>query len=153
MKDNLKKCLDRRRALTRSGAGAISLPKCKYFDQMVFLHEKSSNKPTDSNLKLTTALTNPKNLTESNISLTTELTTPPTISHPFTPADDSSEKCIDIRVNKKRKSVIEKSDNFFLKQMKDLDNRIVDSLEEKIKQSVKCLLFVIVLFLCCKDYR
>ena len=90
MKDNLKKCLDRRRALTRSGAGAISLPKCKCIDQVVFLHEKSSNKPTDSNLKLTTELTNPKNLTESNIGLTTELTNPPTISHPFTPADDSS---------------------------------------------------------------
>nr|XP_047127880.1 uncharacterized protein LOC124808777 [Hydra vulgaris] len=43
LKDNLKKCLDRRRALSRSGAGAFSLPKCKYFDQMAFLHEKSSN--------------------------------------------------------------------------------------------------------------
>ncbi|XP_065641180.1 uncharacterized protein LOC124815057 [Hydra vulgaris] len=133
LKDNLKKCLDRRRALTRSGAGAFCLLKCKYFDQIAFLHEKSSNKPTVSNVKSTSECTNSKNLNESNASLTTELTTLPIISQLSIPADDSSEKCKDVRINKKQKSVIEKSDNFFLKQMKDLDNRLIDSLEEKNK--------------------
>ena len=51
MKDNLKRCLDRRRALTRSGAAYSTLPTCKYFDLMAFLHERTENKPTDSNIQ------------------------------------------------------------------------------------------------------
>ena len=50
LKDSLKKCLDKRQRMTRSGAAASSLPKCKYFEQMKFLYEKTANKPTDSNL-------------------------------------------------------------------------------------------------------
>eukprot|EP00112_Aurelia_sp_Birch-Aquarium-sp1_P016882 Seg3862.4 transcript_id=Seg3862.4/GoldUCD/mRNA.D3Y31 product="hypothetical protein" protein_id=Seg3862.4/GoldUCD/D3Y31 len=51
LKDNLKRCLDRRRALTRSGAAYSTLPTCKYFDLMAFLHERTENKPTDSNIQ------------------------------------------------------------------------------------------------------
>lgn len=50
LKDNLKKCLDKRQQMTKSGAPASSLPQCKYFEQMRFLHEKTANKPTDSNI-------------------------------------------------------------------------------------------------------
>ena len=50
LKDNLKKCLDKRQQMTKSGAAALSLPKCKYFDQMQFLHEKTANQPTVSNV-------------------------------------------------------------------------------------------------------
>ena len=46
----LKKCLDKRNRMTRSGAAAVNLPKCQYFDQMAFLHEKSVNKVTETNL-------------------------------------------------------------------------------------------------------
>ena len=38
--------------MTKSGAAASSLPKCKYFDKMAFLHEKSCNRPSESNLQL-----------------------------------------------------------------------------------------------------
>jgi len=55
MKDVLKKCLDKRNRMTRSGAAGSTLPKCQYFDQMAFLHEKSANKPTESNLTLATS--------------------------------------------------------------------------------------------------
>ena len=58
MKDVLKKCLDKRNRLTKSGAAAVTLPKCQYFDQMAFLHEKSANQPTDSNLPSATAACN-----------------------------------------------------------------------------------------------
>ena len=34
--------------MTRSGAAAVNLPKCQY--QMAFLHEKSVNKVTETNL-------------------------------------------------------------------------------------------------------
>lgn len=50
LKDNLKKCLDKRQRMTRSGAAASSLPQCKYFHQMKFLHEKTANQPTESNI-------------------------------------------------------------------------------------------------------
>jgi len=36
--------------MSKSGAAASSLPKCKFFDQMKFLLEKSSNIPTISNI-------------------------------------------------------------------------------------------------------
>ena len=52
LKDNLKKCLDTRSKLTKSGAPASSLPKCNYFEVMRFLHDKTANKPTESNLCL-----------------------------------------------------------------------------------------------------
>ena len=52
LKDNLKKCLDRRSKLMKSGAPASSLPKCNYFEVVRFLHDKTANKPTESNLCL-----------------------------------------------------------------------------------------------------
>ena len=52
LKDHLKKCLDRRSKLSKSGAPALSLPKCNYFEVMRFLHDKTANKPTESNLCL-----------------------------------------------------------------------------------------------------
>ena len=45
LKDTLKKC-----RITRSAAAAINLPKCQYFDMMAFLHEKSVNRVTETNL-------------------------------------------------------------------------------------------------------
>ena len=50
LKDTLKKCLDKRNELTKSGAAASKLPKCKFFEQMAFLHEKTGNQPTQSNV-------------------------------------------------------------------------------------------------------
>ena len=49
-KNNLKRCLDRRRYLSRSGAAHSTLPTCKYFELMAFLRERSENKETDSNV-------------------------------------------------------------------------------------------------------
>ena len=50
LKDNLKKCFDKRRQMSKSGAAASALPTCKYFEQMWFLHDKTANRPTDSNI-------------------------------------------------------------------------------------------------------
>ena len=50
LRDMLKKCLDKRNRISRSGAASCDLPKCQFFDQMAFLHEKSANKPSESNL-------------------------------------------------------------------------------------------------------
>ena len=48
LKDNLKKCLDRRANMTKSGAAAISLPTCNYFNQMLYVVEGVGNQPTKS---------------------------------------------------------------------------------------------------------
>ena len=61
----LKKCLDKRNRMTRSGVAAVNLPKCQYFDQMAFLHEKSVNKVTETKLSQTSPFST-EVLTEEN---------------------------------------------------------------------------------------
>ena len=46
-------------SITKSGAAASSLPKCKFFDEMAFLHEKSCNRPRESNLQLQSTFISP----------------------------------------------------------------------------------------------
>ena len=54
LKDNLKKCLDRRaNIMTKSGAAATSLPTCNYFNQMLYLVEGVGNQPTENHLENT----------------------------------------------------------------------------------------------------
>ncbi|CAB3994829.1 Hypothetical predicted protein [Paramuricea clavata] len=38
--------------MTRSGAGACSLPTCRYFQNLLFLKDKIANKETESNVSL-----------------------------------------------------------------------------------------------------
>ena len=52
----LKKCLDKRSKMTRSGAAACVLPKCQFFEQLQFLVEKTANRPTDSNITVLSEL-------------------------------------------------------------------------------------------------
>ena len=53
LKGNLKKCLDRRENMTKSGVAATSLPTCNYFNQMLYLIKGVGNQPTESNLENT----------------------------------------------------------------------------------------------------
>ena len=50
LRDNLSKCLKKRDLLTRSGAGATELPRCKFFKELQFLKDVISNRATQSNL-------------------------------------------------------------------------------------------------------
>ena len=50
LRDMLKKCLDKRNGLSRSGEPAKKLPKCQFSDQVAFLCEMSANKPSETNL-------------------------------------------------------------------------------------------------------
>ena len=52
LKDNLKKCMDRREKATKSGAPQSKLPQCKYFTQLLSLTDKTVNKPTESNVSI-----------------------------------------------------------------------------------------------------
>ena len=49
LRENLRRCIVKRDTLSKSGAAAHTLPKCKYFSQLQFLHEKVTNKETVSN--------------------------------------------------------------------------------------------------------
>lgn len=50
LKDNFGKCLKNRIKMTRSGAAAETLPKCKLFDQLYFIKDTVANRPTISNI-------------------------------------------------------------------------------------------------------
>ena len=52
LKENFKRCLDKRNRMTKSGAVAHSLPTCKYFQNLQFLKDKIGNKETESNISL-----------------------------------------------------------------------------------------------------
>lgn len=66
--------------MTRSGAAASSLPKCRYFDQMTFLHGKTANKPKESNVQLLRQQRTPTTTTPIQSPPTTEIPSPPTAS-------------------------------------------------------------------------
>lgn len=54
----MKRCLDKRNRLTRSGAAAHTLPKCKFFDVLMFLNDKISNQETQSNIDISKSSNN-----------------------------------------------------------------------------------------------
>ena len=49
----------KRSSMTKFGAAVSSLPKCKYFDEITFFHEKSCNKPSGRNLQLQSTFISP----------------------------------------------------------------------------------------------
>ena len=65
----MKQCLDKRNKETRSGASHTKLPKCKYFDQLSFMHDKVSSRQTESNVSLEPACSES---TDADDSTTTE---------------------------------------------------------------------------------
>jgi hypothetical protein len=113
-----------RQRMTKSGAAASSLPRCKYFEQMKFLHEKTSNQATESNLtysqnsvqqvtpspSATISIPNPSHSTCSSTTTTkrkaSEMSIPPTSSrHGF---QKSRQDAIDMAILKQ----LETTDKF-----------------------------------------
>ena len=60
--------------MTRSGAAASVLPKCKFFEQLQFLVEKTENRPSDSNVSVFSELPQPKDNKATVIELDSSLT-------------------------------------------------------------------------------
>ena len=52
VKENYKRCLDKRNRMTRSGAANHTLPTCRYYEQLHFLNDKVSSQETTSNIVL-----------------------------------------------------------------------------------------------------
>ena len=73
LRDNLKRCMVKRAALTKSGAAAHLLPKCKFFNQLQFVQEKITNKETVSNFNIAESVVP----SPASVSVSSEASDPP----------------------------------------------------------------------------
>ena len=120
LKDSLKKCLDKRKMLTNSGAPASTVPTCKYFEIMRCLHDRSANKPTESNImemNIATPLTAATSVSETSI-------------EPGLPSTSSDSQIGDTMPKKKMKHKYSEEDNYdkFLKRMSLLEENVLSSI-------------------------
>ena len=90
--------------MTRSGAEARKLPKCKMFDQMTFIKDSVTNRPTTSNLNIEDS--SDMNFPESPASITA------------TPVGDSRPKS-NTRKRKLEKPSIDSYDAMLIEALKD----------------------------------
>ena len=140
LKDNLKRCIDKRRNLTRSGAAVSSLPKCKYFDVMRFLYDRVSNKPSESNLPQTVTRANMddnqfllgSSPSPSSCSATSPLPADTVISQKpmkktsYVPAESNSSTPLP----KKQKVQAQKMDEQFFASMKAMNDDLIASIPQ-----------------------
>ena len=122
--------------MTRSGAPASTLSTCKYFHVMEFLHERSANKPTESNVDLSVYCGNTQDgLSEETALLAAEPVLPsPIMSSTVTNCSSNSMLQTPLsQKSQKRKSPSTKEcpeDSRFLAQLKSLDDRVLNSFEK-----------------------
>ena len=121
LKDTLKKCLDKRNRMTRSGAAASNLPKCRFFDQMAFLHEKSANKPTESNVDIVPDFASPSFHSQHSIS-------------PLSPSVSSCSSELILTENRKRLSCTRPS----IPKKARIKNQNDESLSQLSQSLVEC---------------
>lgn len=123
LKDSLKKCLDKRKALSRSGAAASTLPTCKYFEVMRFLHDKTSNLETQSNVELEI-----QPISNSSFDLSSTLQSPQDVQ--------SSSSCStisdDIRCPKRKRASTNEHIDPFLEQIKSMDDKMMKCMEKDV---------------------
>lgn len=118
LKDSLKKCLDKRRALSKSGAAASALPICKYFEAMRFLHDKTSNLETHSNVDLEI-----QPVSNNSFDLSSSLQYQDPIPSPSSCSSISD----DAKCPKRKRATIEHNDPF-LEQVKSMDEKMINYL-------------------------
>ena len=52
LRDNYRRCIQKRHLKQRSSAGSSKLPVCSYFEQLQFLHDTVSNEESDGNIDI-----------------------------------------------------------------------------------------------------
>ena len=118
--------------MTRSGAPASVLPQCKFFEQMRFLHEKTANKPTESNISY--AAMEASVVGESNSVEPNPATTSATTSSRETPAakrkSDDQPLIPSLSSRHATKSSHDAIDLAILKQLDKTDKNIDETKEE-----------------------
>ena len=143
--------------MTRSGAAAACLPACKYFEVMRFLHDKTSNLPTHSNVDISmltctpaieagtsedqpdclSPCTSSSSATEGSAaqgSSMSPLSIPGSlsISSPFTSEIPSVSNNAPKRF-KRKATPDQRSDDQFLQQMQQMDDRMMKIVEKNQK--------------------
>ena len=102
--------------MTRSGAGASKLPRCKLFNELQFLKDGVSNRNTDSNVCFDETI-----FSNSEASFLGPLTSPNEVR-------EDSERSYKIKSSKKKTSTPAS------KPMRDIEDRLVTALENKPQQ-------------------
>ena len=134
----LKRCIDKRRNMTRFGAAASFCPKCKFFDVMRFLYDRVSNKPSESSLPSTCTRVN---MDDKPISLCSSPSlsscsapsplTPGAIGAPTSMKRDfpkSFQSTSSIPIPKKQKPDIQKMNEQFVTAMKTMNDDLIASM-------------------------
>ena len=119
LKDSLKKCLDKRGALSRSGAAASTLPMCKYFEVMRFLHEKTSNLETHSNVELEVQAAS-----NNSFDLSSSWQSQDPIQSPSSCSSISD----DVKCSKRKRATTKEENDPFLDQVKSMDENMISHL-------------------------
>ncbi|XP_046856049.1 uncharacterized protein LOC124449143 [Xenia sp. Carnegie-2017] len=109
----------RRRALSKSGAAASTLPTCKYFEVMRFLHEKTSNLETHSNVDLEIQ-TIPENILDISSSQS---------PGPSQPSSSCSSVSDEAKYGKRKRPNSNDQLDPFLDHVKSMDQKMVNYLE------------------------
>lgn len=98
--------------MTRSGAAAGKLPKCKLFDQLVFIRDTVANRPTISNINIEEAMS-------SNSSLETTPSESPSCSSPVSAVNTPESDLIGSRKRKCARETISKCDALLIEALKN----------------------------------
>ena len=104
--------------MSKSGAAASSFPKCKYFDEMAFLLEKSCNRPSESNLQLQS----------------TFISQPPSPVHAKFQEKNKTNTMSQVSGLSCKKRKVDETEVHLMKQLSDTDNDIKKLLTESESQ-------------------
>ena len=121
--NNIKKYLCKRSNVTKSGAAASSLPKCKYFDEMAFLLGKNCNRPSESNLQLQS----------------TSISPPPSPAYAKSQEKNNTNTVSRVSGLSCKKQKVDETEVHLMKQLSDTDNDIKKLLtESESEDSLYC---------------
>ena len=128
IRDNYRRCLQKRDLATRSGAGRSKLASCKFFTQLEFLHDSLSNKETDSNIRFDVE---PSSSNVDNQESTNFLADELNESHSSEPPtkkqaknDISASNSTNTSKNKKKGASVDNIDSILLKTISEMDHAV-----------------------------
>ena len=101
--------------MIKSGVAASSLPKCKYFDELAFLHKKSCNRPSESSLQLHSTFISPP---------------PSPVYAKFQEKNKTNTVSQVSGLSCKKKQKVDETEVHLMKQLSDTDNGIKKLLTE-----------------------
>ena len=108
--------------MIKSGAAASSILKCKYFDEKTFLHEKSCNRPSESNLQSQSTIISP----------------PPSPVYAKSQEKNKANTMSQVSGLSSKKRKVDETEVHLMKQLSDTDNDIKKLLTESESEDSLC---------------